>query len=129
MREKSFPDKVYIGRGSYWGNPFRVGKDGTRDQCIQKFSEYVVKFNEKEMEDFLRPLRGKDLICFCAPNRCHGDILLKLLESTPDTQEVLSDHAVKLSKQSKILLDRRIRESTSGTPSVSEEFREVTDYP
>jgi hypothetical protein len=26
----------------------------------------------------LPELRGKDLLCWCAPERCHGDVLLDL---------------------------------------------------
>jgi len=25
-----------------------------------------------------RELRGKDLVCFCAPNACHGDVLIEV---------------------------------------------------
>lgn len=62
---------VYIGRGSPWGNPFVIGKDGTRDDVCNKFeSEILPTLN-------LEPLRGKHLVCFCKPARCHGDSLLK----------------------------------------------------
>ncbi len=27
---------VYIGRGSKWGNPFHIGKDGNRKEVIDK---------------------------------------------------------------------------------------------
>ena len=32
---------VYIGRGSKWGNPFVIGKDGTREEVINKYEEYL----------------------------------------------------------------------------------------
>lgn len=32
---------VYIGRGSPWGNPFIIGKDGTRDEVIAKYEAYL----------------------------------------------------------------------------------------
>jgi hypothetical protein len=28
----------------------------------------------------LPELRGKDLVCFCAPKRCHGDVLIEMAE-------------------------------------------------
>lgn len=31
------PYDVYIGRGSPWGNPFVIGKDGDRKECIDKY--------------------------------------------------------------------------------------------
>ena len=27
--------------------------------------------------DEIKALRGKDLVCWCAPQRCHADVLLK----------------------------------------------------
>ena len=34
---------VYIGRGSIWGNPFIIGKDGDRDEVIKKYEDYIKK--------------------------------------------------------------------------------------
>jgi predicted glycosyltransferase involved in capsule biosynthesis len=64
---------VYIGRGSKWGNPFMIGKDGTREEVIKKFKDYLLS-NTKLMED-LEELRGKTLGCFCSPKPCHGHVL------------------------------------------------------
>lgn len=66
---------VYIGRPSKWGNPFVIGKDGTRDEVIAKFEQYLL--NNTVLLAQIDELRGKDLICFCAPQACHGDILIK----------------------------------------------------
>jgi len=69
---------VYIGRGSPWGNPFRIGRDGTRDEVCDRFEREVLPRLDIEW------LRGKDLVCFCHPLRCHGDsILRKLAETDP----------------------------------------------
>ncbi len=32
---------VYIGRPSEFGNPFRIGVDGDRDEVIEKFKEWI----------------------------------------------------------------------------------------
>ncbi|MGL4243446.1 MAG: DUF4326 domain-containing protein [Beijerinckiaceae bacterium] len=67
---------VYIGRGSRWGNPFRIGIDGDRATVIAKHEAWF-----REQRDLLRALdelRGCDLVCFCAPEACHGDLLLRL---------------------------------------------------
>jgi hypothetical protein len=34
---KREPYDVYIGRPSKWGNPFQIGRDGTRDEVIAKY--------------------------------------------------------------------------------------------
>ena len=68
---------VYIGRPSKWGNPFVIGKDGTRDEVIAKYRLWL--FSQPAMIDTAkRELSGKDLVCFCHPKRCHGDVLLEL---------------------------------------------------
>lgn len=64
-------DAVYVGRGSPWGNPFKIGWDGTRNEVIEKFERMQLPSLN------LTPLRGKHLICFCAPRKCHADILLR----------------------------------------------------
>lgn len=68
---------IYIGRGSKWGNPFRIGIDGTREQVIEKYRKYI-KNNLKLLKD-INQLRGKILGCFCRPLTCHGDVLVELL--------------------------------------------------
>ena len=67
---------VYIGRGSKWGNPFHVGRDGSRQAVILRYYKYLM--NNKQLVDSLHELKGKNLGCYCAPLACHGDILIKL---------------------------------------------------
>lgn len=69
------PDAVYIGRPTKWGNPFSIGKDGTREQVIEKFKHYVLARPEL-IQAAQRELVGRDLVCFCAPKPCHGDVWL-----------------------------------------------------
>ena len=70
---------VYIGRGSKWGNPFKIGRDGTRKEVIEKYKDYITG-NAKLLAD-LPELEGKRLGCYCAPLPCHGDILMELISS------------------------------------------------
>jgi hypothetical protein len=65
---------VYIGRGSPWGNPFVVGRDGDRETVIRRFSKEILPSLN------LEPLRGKDLVCYCKPAACHGDMILSALQ-------------------------------------------------
>ena len=74
----------YIGRGSLFGNPFKVGIDGNRKECIEKYEIY---FHQKMKEDpffsrKVRELKGKTLGCFCKPQPCHGDIIASFLEES-----------------------------------------------
>lgn len=69
---------VYIGRGSKWGNPFRIGIDGTRAEVLKKYRNWIV--NQSKLMTSLHELEGKVLGCYCKPKACHGDILKELCE-------------------------------------------------
>lgn len=69
---------VYIGRGSDWGNPFKIGVDGTREQVIDKYRIWIQ--TQTHLMARLSELKGKRLGCYCAPEPCHGDVLVDLLE-------------------------------------------------
>jgi hypothetical protein len=66
---------VYIGRGSKWGNPFVIGRDGDRDEVCDKYALWILQ--QPDLMRCIGELEGRDLVCFCAPKRCHGDILLR----------------------------------------------------
>jgi hypothetical protein len=75
----------YIGRPSILGNPFVIGKDGTRKECVEKYSEYFVeqmKLNKKFNDEFHRLVNivisnNLTLACWCSPQLCHGHIIKK----------------------------------------------------
>lgn len=69
---------VYIGRGTKWGNPFVIGKDGDRKEVMRLYEIYAR--NNPEIMESLHELKGKVLGCSCKPKECHGDILVKLIE-------------------------------------------------
>lgn len=83
---KSTPEYEYIGRNSYWGNPYSMYEDGDdREEVIRKFKydfDYE-KFPKKEKKEVYK-LAGKRLGCFCKPLACHGDILADFLNSWDD---------------------------------------------
>ena len=69
---------IYIGRGSIWGNPFEIGKDGTRKEVINKYRQYAL--TNKKIMDSLPLLKNKVLGCWCKPKSCHGDVLKEMIE-------------------------------------------------
>lgn len=75
---KDYPeDSVYIGRGSDYGNPFVIGKDGTRKEVIQKYIDLIE--SDQNLKNLIKQrLKGKNLLCFCSPKICHGDYLIKI---------------------------------------------------
>jgi hypothetical protein len=81
---------VYIGRwnGRYhlpkskWANPFKEGKDGTREEIIEKYRKWLL--SNPDLLKQLPELRGKTLGCYCKPLPCHGDVLVELIEQLPE---------------------------------------------
>lgn len=70
------PHDVYIGRPSKWGNPFVIGRDGTREEVISKHRAWLM--TQPSLLAALPELKGKVLGCYCAPLACHGDTLMEL---------------------------------------------------
>lgn len=79
---------VYIGRPGIFGNPFRIGPDGDRAEVIEKYRQWlsVELGRNQELREALEDLvqrvsRGEDLqlVCWCAPQPCHGDVLAELI--------------------------------------------------
>jgi len=79
---KRAPHGVYIGRPSKWGNPFVIGRDGTRDDVIARYEAWLLK--QPELIAALPELAGKTLGCWCAPQACHGDVLARLAASAAE---------------------------------------------
>lgn len=74
---------IYIGRGSIFGNPFIIGKNGTREEVIEKYKHYFYKkiATDEGFKSRVLRLYGKTLGCFCKPLACHGDIIVEYLEN------------------------------------------------
>jgi hypothetical protein len=79
--------EVYIGRrhprfpeGSIWGNPFRIGKDGSREEVLVKYEAYLLA--SPRLLARVHTLKGKRLCCWCAPKPCHGDVLARLADAS-----------------------------------------------
>ncbi len=84
------PNTIYVGRGTKWGNPFRVGFDGHAQQCVKKFSQLTkgvintrtaasISMQRAYPIKDIEELRGKNLSCFCKAGKpCHADILIRL---------------------------------------------------
>lgn len=69
-------DAIYCGRPSPFGNPFVLGRDGDRDDVCDKFAAWLP--TQPTLLAMLPDLAGRDLVCWCAPLRCHCDTLIRL---------------------------------------------------
>jgi hypothetical protein len=77
---KRQPFDVYIGRPSKWGNPFVIGRHGTRAQVIAKYEAWLLR--QPALTAALPELRGQVLGYWCHPHACHGDVLARLADRT-----------------------------------------------
>jgi Domain of unknown function (DUF4326) len=75
---------VYVGRPSRWGNPFhrggafpRTGNGAEPRDAIEAFAQHL-REQPEIVEAARRELAGKHLVCWCAPARCHADVLLRV---------------------------------------------------
>jgi hypothetical protein len=87
-------DTINVARPGPWGNPFVVGRDGTREECVALYEALIVGTACKtaaaspaqqmklqaHAAAHLDSLRGKDLACWCPLDGrpCHADVLLRL---------------------------------------------------
>jgi hypothetical protein len=108
---------VYVGRGrgSRWGNPFKSPRDGSRDEVIAKYERWLVR--QPELVAALPELRGKVLACWCAPEPCHADVLLRLANApipiapTPAIQAKGKAHALvgyRVGEERRLIVVQRI---------------------
>lgn len=75
--KERFPKK-----NSKWANPYKVGKNLSREEALEKYEIYIrekIETGEISKEEILE-LSGKNLGCWCKPDGCHGDILVKLIK-------------------------------------------------
>jgi len=96
------PNHVYVGRAgvvfidkerfpkqaSPFANPFKVSAKRTRTQAVAEYERFIrqmLKKNKKLAEQFVA-LRGKVLGCWCAPDDCHADVLVKMLAELDDEE-------------------------------------------
>lgn len=85
---------VYVGRPSLWGNPYTHLPTNlesipvaNRDEAVRRYREDLMEMRMKDpahYHAFLKPLRGKHLVCWCAPHACHANVLLELANEGPD---------------------------------------------
>lgn len=78
-----YPLDVYVGRPSKWGNPFSHllnsnanYRTASREDSIDAYREWIV--TQSGLMASLHELRGRNLVCWCAPKACHANVLLEL---------------------------------------------------
>ena len=57
-------NSVYVGVGSKYENPFKVGLEMDQDESFYRYKQYLSEGIKSGKID-LKPLYGKDLVCWC----------------------------------------------------------------
>lgn len=70
-----FGPGIYCGRPATYGNPWVIGKDGTRAEVIARYREWFLSRSPLFKQIAIRELKGKVLICWCVPLPCHCNFL------------------------------------------------------
>jgi hypothetical protein len=76
----------YIGRGSVFGNPYRIRENGwTRDQVIEMYRSDLRQ--SKDLQEVIRRLPANAILgCYCAPEACHGDVIMEMWKEMHDAK-------------------------------------------
>lgn len=83
---------LYIGRPSSLGNPYVIGEDGDRGEVIAKYETWLsdqyprntkVRQSIDEIYHLYKSGIDVNLCCWCAPAKCHGDVIKKFVEELP----------------------------------------------
>ena len=93
---------IYVGRPTKWGNPF---SKGSKSQNIADFQEYAEGRHTRD-PNWLKPLAGKHLVCWCSPNRCHADILIQMANEPTEQDWDADAWADKNAPTENVILDR-----------------------
>jgi hypothetical protein len=79
-------DAVYVGRPSKWGNIYShlpskcddVIQVESREKAVELYREWLSHLTPTSKQLLINELKGKDLVCWCAPKACHADVLLEI---------------------------------------------------
>ena len=69
-----------IDRATRWGNPYRIGKHGDRQQVIALYREWLwqeIRSGAIALQDLAELHTEETLGCWCYPQDCHGDVLAR----------------------------------------------------
>lgn len=77
------PEHVYVGRYNRryrlkqhpLHNPYEMRTEREREPVLRSYEDHLG--GRHDLQEIARGLRGKTLYCWCAPRRCHAEIIAK----------------------------------------------------
>ena len=86
---------VYIGRRatqggwalpeSVWANPYGLRSGRSREESLALYEQYVR--SRPGLLEALPNLAGKRIGCWCTPQPCHGDVLVRIFQELTQPSE------------------------------------------
>jgi hypothetical protein len=80
-----------VGRPSALGNPYVIGRDGTREEVIARYAVWLdeqladpdsrASRSLARLLDSARRVGALVLLCYCHPQKCHADVIKARLEA------------------------------------------------
>jgi hypothetical protein len=87
---------VYVGRPTPLGNPFRLEREDQREEVVRRYATWLeAEFSKgnqevvQALEELYRRLKSREaltLLCFCAPRRCHAEIIAEHLKKRAEAE-------------------------------------------
>jgi hypothetical protein len=87
---------VYVGRPTPLGNPFRLEREDQREEVVARYAAWLeeeLRQGNREvaraLEELYRRLKRQGvltLLCFCAPRRCHGEVIAEHLKRRAEAE-------------------------------------------
>jgi len=89
VHHRKQPYDVFIGRPAKWSNPFSSKKHAsakfkveTKAEALYQYALWVLSQPDM-IKSIKETLSGRVLGCWCAPNRCHGELLAAIANDLP----------------------------------------------
>jgi hypothetical protein len=87
VNKKTGGKGVYVGRPSVLGNPFPMRAESDRDRVVDAYRDWLrglwgnprVRAELERLAD-LAQAGDVSLVCYCAPARCHADVIKSAIE-------------------------------------------------
>lgn len=102
---------VYIGRRnekfgleeSIFKNPFYLKDNEPRGSTIEKYRQYLWKevLEQRITKEDILSLEGKDIVCYCKPKACHGDVVKALFIYVKNNEKELDQKIKKYQETNK----------------------------
>ena len=92
-------EATYIGRGTSWGNPFKVNKEDPPGTAANRYRAYLARFlaarNKDAVTAVTTVLEHGAVCCSCTPRPCHGDCFVEIA-NIRDSQKVTAIQAINI---------------------------------